>query len=464
MNFSNNLIDGLITFFKNLITEDFFLKSEEFLINLASLATPVAAATGALMGLIVAIKTDSFIAFMAGIAWIVLLVVGYYVGSKFLNSCKTLVQNNPTNISSKEYIDVIALISICSIIGVSLGGFIISIKMGSFEALKWTGIILVALIYSLCFALHPNLVSTTIGQPATAGRDAIAIIAYGYKSSIRLAGIVFGASVFFGTVYLLFGLIDVFKSEGFGVLMGGMTSIGGVVQILVGLSYPFIAYLIFLLFYLSLDLMSAILSIKSSGFENQSAVNFSSPQTQEASKVSELKLGLNPTNSSINPTLVKNILVGLIVTVVVGGGMYAGWQYKLELDRKAEITRQEEFAKAEEIKRQEELAKAEEMARAEEVKRQEELALAEEARRKAQANLVLPAQCGNHFNSSYNNPAYRNHKAYAVAFDGVNAYCTMQYNSSTVQLASQQALQACEQNKFKNKVNSSARCYVYRAE
>jgi len=171
-------------------------------------------------------------------------------------------------------------------------------------------------------------------------------------------------------------------------------------------------------------------------------------------------------------------VIGLVAISVIGGIGYSGWQYKLELDRKAEIAQQEELAKAEEARRQEEarqealrqeeLAKAEEARRQEEARQEEvrqeqarkEAQRLEEERKKAQANLVLPPQCVNHFNANYNKPGYANNKAYAIAYDGTNSYCTMSYNSPTPQQANQNALQSCEQNKYKNNVRTA--CYVYR--
>jgi hypothetical protein len=159
----------------------------------------------------------------------------------------------------------------------------------------------------------------------------------------------------------------------------------------------------------------------------------------------------------------------LVAASVIGGIGYGGWQYKLELDRKAEITQQEEIAKAEEAKRQEETKqealRQEELAKAEEAQRQEfakqEAAREEEERKRALANpQVLPSQCTNHFNANYNKPGYGNNKAYAVAYDGTNSYCTMSYNSLTPQQATQNALQNCEQNKYKNNVRTA--CYVYK--
>jgi len=122
------------------------------------------------------------------------------------------------------------------------------------------------------------------------------------------------------------------------------------------------------------------------------------------------------------------------------------WQYKLGLDRTAQITQQEEIAKAVEAQRQE-------FANQEKSR--------EEQRKRALANLqVLPSQCTNHFNANYNKPGYGNNKAYAVAYDRKNSYCTMGYSSPRPQQATQNTLQNCEQNKYKNNVRTA--CYVYK--
>ncbi|QWD12561.1 hypothetical protein G6704_08990 [Polynucleobacter paneuropaeus] len=475
MDRSNQIIDNLIKFFRRAISVEFFVQSEQRLEQAASYAAPVAAIVGLLMGLTAAIKTDSFIAFLAGIGWVIAIAVGYYIGSKFLVSCKTVVHNNPTRISSKEYIDVIGLIGVLGIIFVALGGIVLAIKMSSPDILKWTALIVVALVFSVCFSLHPSLVSTNIDKNTSAGEDAIAILAFGYKISVRMAGVIFGAATIFGTVNLIFGLFRLIKGSGFEIYAGGLESIEGVAQVLGGLAYPFLAYVFFVIFYLAIDLMKAILSISSGGVSHggSTGTNNSAPPQQPFQTGTSGSSQGDPTvfksPISIDPQVAKKIVIGLVAASVIGGIGYGGWQYKLELDRKAEITQQEEIAKAEEAKRQEEAKqealRQEELAKAEEVQRQEfakqEAARQEEERKRALANpQVLPSQCTNHFNANYNKPGYGNNKAYAVAYDGTNSYCTMSYNSPTPQQATQNALQNCEQNKYKNNVRTA--CYVYK--
>jgi len=475
MDHSNQIIDNLIKFFRRVISVEFFVQSEQRLEQAASYAAPVAAIVGLLMGLTAAIKTDSFIAFLAGIGWVIAIAVGYYIGSKFLVSCKTVVHNNPTRISSKEYIDVIGLIGVLGIIFVALGGIVLAIKMSSPDILKWTVLIVVALVFSVCFSLHPSLVSTNIDKDTSAGEDAIAILAFGYKISVRMAGVIFGAATIFGTVNLIFGLFRLIKGSGFEIYAGGLESIEGVAQVLGGLAYPFLAYVFFVIFYLAIDLMKAILSISSGGVSHggSTGTNNSAPPQQPFqagnSGSSQGDPAVFKSPISIDPQVAKKIVIGLVAASVIGGIGYGGWQYKLELDRKAEITQQEEIAKAEEAKRQEETKqealRQEELAKAEEAQRQEfakqEAAREEEERKRALANpQVLPSQCTNHFNANYNKPGYGNNKAYAVAYDGTNSYCTMSYNSSTPQQATQNALQNCEQNKYKNNVRTA--CYVYK--
>jgi hypothetical protein len=475
MDHSNQIIDNLIKFFRRVISVEFFVQSEQRLEQAASYAAPVAAIVGLLMGLTAAIKTDSFIAFLAGIGWVIAIAVGYYIGSKFLVSCKTVVHNNPTRISSKEYIDVIGLIGVLGIIFVALGGIVLAIKMSSPDILKWTVLIVVALVFSVCFSLHPSLVSTNIDKDTSAGEDAIAILAFGYKISVRMAGVIFGAATIFGTVNLIFGLFRLIKGSGFEIYAGGLESIEGVAQVLGGLAYPFLAYVFFVIFYLAIDLMKAILSISSGGVSHggSTGTNNSAPPQQPFqagnSGSSQGDPAVFKSPISIDPQVAKKIVIGLVAASVIGGIGYGGWQYKLELDRKAEITQQEEIAKAEEAKRQEETKqealRQEELAKAEEAQRQEfakqEAAREEEERKRALANpQVLPSQCTNHFNANYNKPGYGNNKAYAVAYDGTNSYCTMSYNSPTPQQATQNALQNCEQNKYKNNVRTA--CYVYK--
>jgi hypothetical protein len=92
-------------------------------------------------------------------------------------------------------------------------------------------------------------VSTSIDKNSSAGEDALAILAFGYKASVRLAGIIFGAATIFGTINLIIGLFRIISGNGFEILIGGLASIDGIYQVLGGLAYPFLAYVFFVLFY-----------------------------------------------------------------------------------------------------------------------------------------------------------------------------------------------------------------------
>lgn len=262
MAISDGLIDKLIHFFRNTLTADFFNKNNTALEKWATWATPAAALIGLLIAIVGAIKVDSFQLVLLGIGWVISVAISYYIGSRFLSSCKRTIQNNPTKISSLEYLNAVGLILIIVLFGLVIGGIYTAVKFSSMGVLLWIVPLAVALVYYICIFLNPHLITTEIVENASAGEDALAIFVVSWKAALKLSGIVFGSMTVIGAVTLLFALFDIFKLEGRYLMHAGIELLSGSYLVISGLLYPFFIYLTFILIYLFVDLCRAILSVR----------------------------------------------------------------------------------------------------------------------------------------------------------------------------------------------------------
>ncbi len=261
MQLSNRLIERLVNFFQAWLTPDFFRATEEALVRAAGYATPVAAAIGLLFGIVGAIKMDSFLVFVVGIIWVLVLAIAYYVGSSFLTTCQRTIENSRTSISSEEFLRTTALLMIVAFVMVLGFGLYLSVATSNFMALQWALPLAVALLYYTCLFLNPSLMSTDFHPGATAGEDALSILIIFSKAAIRLAGIVFGSMVIIGSLLLLYSLFNLFSQGAERILYGGLQSVGGVTIILYGLLFPFFIYIGFVFSYLLVDVCKAVLSL-----------------------------------------------------------------------------------------------------------------------------------------------------------------------------------------------------------
>lgn len=346
MSYSNELIEKSVSFFRNILNAEFFNKSESFIKTTANYSTPVAAIVGLLMGLTAAIKTDSFIAFLLGILWVAVLAISYFIGSRFLNSCKTLITNNPTKFSSREYLDVTGLIYILIFIAIILGCLFFAIKLSSFDILKWGVLIAIPFLFYISLFLNPSQISTTIESGATAGEDALAIFILNSKATVKLAGIIFGTLTTIGALLLFFGWIDMLKSDGYALMMSGIQSLTGAYIVIAGLVYPYVIYLLFVFVYLFVDICKSILSIP----ENKmGSATPSAPRIHEEptsySNDNQANSSMATPQINIDPSTAKKVGKILAILAAIGALGYGGYLLKVEYDKKAAITRQQEEAK-----------------------------------------------------------------------------------------------------------------------
>ena len=261
MDRSNAIIDGVILKFRQVLSVSFFEKNNSFAKTASVWATPVAALLGLLIGVVAAIKNDSFVLCLLGMLWVVTVAIAYYIGNRFLTVCENSLKNNETSISSSDYLDVCGLIFIASLCSTVFWGFYSSVKFSEFSILILTAGISIALIYYVCLLLNPQLISTRVVENNSAGEDALAIVMIMYKAGVKLATIMFGGLTTIGALFLLYFLYLVISSTRNSFMFSDLSSLSGAGLVLFGLLYPLGIYLVFIFVYLIVDLCKAVLSL-----------------------------------------------------------------------------------------------------------------------------------------------------------------------------------------------------------
>ena len=261
MDRSNALIDQIIQKFRQVLSVSFFEKNNSFAKTASLWATPTSALLGLLIGVVAAIKNDSFMLCLLGMLWVVTVAIAYYIGYRFLTVCENSLKNNETSISSSDYLDVCGLIFIATLCSTVFWGFYSSIKFSEFNLLIMTAGISIALVYYVCLLLNPQLISTRVVENNSAGEDALAIVMIMYKAGVKLSTIMFGGLTAIGALFLLYFLYIVISSSRNSFLFSDLSSLSGVGLVLFGLLYPLGIYLMFIFVYLIVDLCKAVLSL-----------------------------------------------------------------------------------------------------------------------------------------------------------------------------------------------------------
>ncbi len=212
-------------------------------------------------GIVVAIDIDSIDPFGISLAKAVLGLALLYTAAKFGHTGVMLIRSSPSSLSGRFFLNSVALIGLVLAVVFLIGGIAIGIREGAITHV-WEGLVgavFLALIAGL--ALSPALVNCGIQKGASAGREFLGILAFIAKSVLRIVPVIFGAAVSIGTVLLVIELIRYLAADDVDKVdrLVGMMALG--VGILVAAALPLLVYLLATLYYLLIELASAILSL-----------------------------------------------------------------------------------------------------------------------------------------------------------------------------------------------------------
>ena len=340
----NKFIDQKLEQLRLILTIKLFEKVERFSVVVAEIATPLAAVIGSMIALVLAIKTDSFQIFLASFAWILSLVICYYIGGKLQNACQKTLESNPSSIGNQEYLDVVTLLNLVGAVGSLLLGIYFAIKLSYFQAsIIGLGVALL-FTYSAWLTLQPVLLTTYVQESSSAGLDAIAILVLANKIYLRANKIIFGLLTAIGTFLLVQALFNSFGKPA-EILMGGFQGFLGFILVIAGLTAPFACYVLFVFSYMLLDVLRAMLGLGKPNLPVK-------PVEDLRSNDSSLDSGISAATAKKIGLILIALIVGLTV-VIKGQELYSDYQAKAEVRRideeqkKAEEAAQKAAAEAE---------------------------------------------------------------------------------------------------------------------
>ncbi len=257
--FAVNLLEKLIEVIKGGMTLQRLDFCTKWLSVIGHFGIMAAAGIGFLFSLIFAIRTDSFSGFLIGLAWVVLIFVVQYTAHKFSSAGEGLIKDNPSQLTSKIFLDCFGFL-------VLIGGLVVFV----ITLLNWVkgnpladflmGLgIVVVLLFVAAVAFNFKAVTVEIVQGNSAGQEALGVVTFFIKTFMKLVPILFGALIVLGTVLLFLEGTRLFSDAAAFAWFRMTRNIAP--QILYAALLPFLSYLIFILAYLGIDIIRAILCI-----------------------------------------------------------------------------------------------------------------------------------------------------------------------------------------------------------
>ena len=230
---------------------------------------------GAVFGLILAAKLainlHSVALFAtAGIGFVLAVAVAQFSAQRFMSAGNKLIANTPNRLSSKSFLECVGLFAILGAVGSLVGGIVTSVQSDSLIPLIPAILMTAYLLYFAMTALHPEELNVNVAGETTAGQEAISLLSFFCKVGLKLAPLYFFLLATVGAIFTLLALFNIGQEASQMILamlpmppMLNMMAANspGQMLVIVACLVPVLIYFFFLIWYLVLDLMRAILAI-----------------------------------------------------------------------------------------------------------------------------------------------------------------------------------------------------------
>lgn len=239
-----------------------------FSVRIGHYAVLVGGAISLLYAIYAAIKYNSFTLFLAGLGFVAALAVAQFAAQRFLGAGDRTIRSTPSRIGSPAFLECLGLLVILAAAAMLISGIGTAIRIESFVPLV-PAIIGAAIL--TCFgalALHPSLVNVSVAD-GSSGEEAIGLISFFFKSMLKLVPLFFFLIVVAGGLAVIASFFD--SGQAFARTIVQLFALplplnlpyglAGAGVILSGCLFPILAYFVYLIWYLVLDILRAILCI-----------------------------------------------------------------------------------------------------------------------------------------------------------------------------------------------------------
>ena len=255
------LLDSTLNWFKQHLSPQRLSSIDDTAKKVGHIALIVSAFLIFLFGVIFSIKAGDAAVFLAYLLVLPALLIAQYVAVKFLDAGGSLIAKTPSSLSSRAVPECFALLALIATIGALVGGIGAAIVGESVVPFGIGLGISLVLLYMVGAALNASSLNVEVTGDASAGQEAIGILSFLLKLNLRLVPFVFGVGGILGTLGVIVALIQVIRANEFTVAIVSIEAWGTFMFVLWIALLPFAVYLSFLIYYLLLDVLRAILTV-----------------------------------------------------------------------------------------------------------------------------------------------------------------------------------------------------------
>ncbi|MBC8522337.1 hypothetical protein H8D29_00245 [PVC group bacterium] len=254
------LVSSLVKFLKSILSGSLFLSRSNDAESTGHLLLMVGIPLIGTAGLILAIKTDSISLLLEIVGWIVALCIAQYTSWRSLIASRRLLSTTPTSIQNTFVLDIAGVVFAilgCATLVISV---VIAVKINNYSLIL-SGICAFAIFeLSASLAFSPSSCNMNIGSTSS-GEEAIGLMSFFLKILLLLGPFVYFVASLGGCVIVSVSLYNLTINAEERFLQGVIQFESAKLVFVAGGFYPVVFYLIFLVYYLFIDVFRSILQI-----------------------------------------------------------------------------------------------------------------------------------------------------------------------------------------------------------
>jgi hypothetical protein len=212
-----------------------------------------------IFAIIQGVKANSLNTLLMGLVAVLIIAVLQYVAARFCGALGRLNRATSAVISSTAFPDCFALLAIAAGLATMIAMVVVAIQGEAYSLILLGLLAFIVYEYLAIVSLCPEALNISVASQARAGEEAIGVISFLIKVNLQLVPVMFATGVIYGTLRIVVGCYQIFSEAGSPLPLA--TATAGAVMVLQSAALPILAYLLFLLYYLAVDVVRAILIV-----------------------------------------------------------------------------------------------------------------------------------------------------------------------------------------------------------
>lgn len=205
---------------------------------------------------------DARLPIQIGLALAITLFVLQFVACRLLASLETMISANPSRLGSLALPDTVCVTVLLFTVVGAVGGAISAFTDRSTPQAEAAFIWLIVGLHAACVAVRPRELGFVIDPRVHVAEEAVGVVRFFVRLALRLVPLLFATGVIFGTMHMALGFLWTRRGdEPLRVAIATLDGAFGSMLLFAAAALPLLAYLLALLMSVSLDVVSAIVSI-----------------------------------------------------------------------------------------------------------------------------------------------------------------------------------------------------------